>query len=206
MKIRKDMIFAVLTTFCMCALMFTVIPIRSGLPYDPWADIDDNGKIDMKDIGNVAAQFMTSGDPTKNVNVTNWPTHPPYQVINVFRNENFTIQPNIPVTKTSPWLCVAGYREAIIYVQIDWGSGSTDGPWQVYFQTRSSVDNMIDWFNTTYTLVFMGQSNPAGMPLTYTYTKPLVGSDVQFDFTVWDQNTHVYLPYVLVSMSLYLRA
>ena len=77
MKIRKDMIFAVLTTFCMCALMFTVVPIRSGLPYDPWADIDDNGKIDMKDIGNVAAQFMASGDPTKNVNVTNWPEDRP---------------------------------------------------------------------------------------------------------------------------------
>jgi hypothetical protein len=63
MKIRKDMIFAVLTTFCLCALMFAVIPIRSGLPYDAWSDIDDNGKIDMKDIGNVAARFMTTGEP-----------------------------------------------------------------------------------------------------------------------------------------------
>jgi len=71
MKIRKDMIFAVLTTFCMCALMFAVIPIRSGLPYDPWADLDSNGKIDMKDIANVASQFGTAGDSTKNVNVTN---------------------------------------------------------------------------------------------------------------------------------------
>jgi hypothetical protein len=89
MKIRKDMIFAILTTFCMCALMFTVIPIRSGLPYDPWADIDDNGKIDMKDIGNVAARFMASGDSTKNVNVTNWPLpYPPFKTI--LYTENFT--------------------------------------------------------------------------------------------------------------------
>jgi hypothetical protein len=74
MKMRKDVIFAILTTFCLCALMFSVIPIKSaGLPYDPWTDINEDGTINMKDIGNVAAQFGTTGDPTKNVTVTNWP-------------------------------------------------------------------------------------------------------------------------------------
>jgi hypothetical protein len=71
--IRKDVIFAILTTFCLCALMFTVIPIRSQEPYDPWADIDENGKINMYDIGYTAQRFGATGDPTKNVNVTNWP-------------------------------------------------------------------------------------------------------------------------------------
>ena len=61
MKIRKDMIFAVLTTFCLSALMFAVIPIRSGLPYDPWADINDDGKINMYDIGYTARLFGTTG-------------------------------------------------------------------------------------------------------------------------------------------------
>lgn len=65
--IRKDMIFAILTTFCLCALMFTVIPIRSGQPYDPWADLNDDGTINMKDVATVASQFGTSGDSTKNV-------------------------------------------------------------------------------------------------------------------------------------------
>lgn len=83
MKNRKDMIIAVLTTFCISALMFAVIPIRSVVPYDPWADVrgtdpnDPNipdGKIDMRDIGYIASQFMATGDPTKNVNVTNWPS------------------------------------------------------------------------------------------------------------------------------------
>jgi len=67
MKIRKDMIFVVLTTFCLSALMFAVIPIRSSTSglgeYSPWMDTNDDGKIDMYDIGNVAAQYMTSGDP-----------------------------------------------------------------------------------------------------------------------------------------------
>jgi len=62
MKIRKDMIFAVLTTFCLNALMFAVIPIRGGSSYDPWMDINDDGKIDMTDIGKVAFVYSTSGD------------------------------------------------------------------------------------------------------------------------------------------------
>jgi len=97
MKIRKNMIFAVLTTFCLSALMFTVIPIRSGLPYDPWADIDANGKIDMKDIGNVASQFGTAGDSTKNVNVTNWPSQ---QNVGSYGSSTLTQNITIPA-KTS---------------------------------------------------------------------------------------------------------
>lgn len=41
--------------------------------YDPWADINDDGKIDIKDIAYTAKLFGTLGDPTKNVTVTNWP-------------------------------------------------------------------------------------------------------------------------------------
>jgi hypothetical protein len=62
MKIRKDIIFAVLTTFCLSALMFAVIPIRSGSSYDPWMDINDDGKINMWDISYVASVFGTSGE------------------------------------------------------------------------------------------------------------------------------------------------
>lgn len=71
--IRKDVMFAIVTTFCLCALMFAVMPIRSQVPYDPWADINDDGKINMYDIGYTAQRFGATGDLTKNVNVTNWP-------------------------------------------------------------------------------------------------------------------------------------
>jgi hypothetical protein len=79
--IKKDVIITVLTTFCLTATLFTVIPIRSGLPYDPWADLRGpyadpdipEGTINMRDIGYIASMFMTSGDPTKNVTVTNLP-------------------------------------------------------------------------------------------------------------------------------------
>jgi hypothetical protein len=74
MKVRKDLVLAVLATFCLTVTLFSLVPVRSSLPYSPWSDtFDENGKIDMKDIGNIAAQFGTTGDPTKNVNVMNWP-------------------------------------------------------------------------------------------------------------------------------------
>jgi hypothetical protein len=78
MKIRKDMIFAVLTTFCMCALMFAVIPISGLPPYDPWADYNADDFIDIKDVSSVARLYGTTNTDnlTRNVNVTNWPTTP----------------------------------------------------------------------------------------------------------------------------------
>ncbi|UCB59984.1 MAG: hypothetical protein JSW72_07690 [Candidatus Bathyarchaeota archaeon] len=53
-----------------------VSPFVVGLTasqYDPWADINDDGKIDIKDVAYTAKLFGTLGDPTKNVTVTNWP-------------------------------------------------------------------------------------------------------------------------------------
>jgi hypothetical protein len=41
--------------------------------YDPWCDQDSDGDVDIYDIVPAAAAYGTTGDPTKNVNVTNWP-------------------------------------------------------------------------------------------------------------------------------------
>jgi len=78
MKIRKDLIIVVLATFCLTFALFTILPTGSNYKassigeYDPWIDINDDGKIDMKDVRSVAISFGTTGDPTRNVNVTNW--------------------------------------------------------------------------------------------------------------------------------------
>ena len=64
MKIRKDFIFAVLTTFCLTVTLFSILPTRSAPgSYDPWADINNDGKINMYDIGYVASRFMATGEP-----------------------------------------------------------------------------------------------------------------------------------------------
>jgi hypothetical protein len=61
---KKDLIIAVLCTFCLATTLFTVIPrISSTGTYDPWLDINDDGKIDMKDIAFVARAFSSHGTP-----------------------------------------------------------------------------------------------------------------------------------------------
>ena len=74
--IRKDFVIAILATLCLSATLFIALPTKSSPSpspeYDPWADINDDGTINMYDIAYTAQRYGTSGDPTKNVNVTNW--------------------------------------------------------------------------------------------------------------------------------------
>jgi hypothetical protein len=71
--IKKELIVAVLATFCLTATLFLIIPIRSASLYDPILDVNHDGKIDIKDIAAVAKAYGTAGDPTVPVNVTNLP-------------------------------------------------------------------------------------------------------------------------------------
>jgi hypothetical protein len=50
-----------------------LVPLTASAPYDPWYDLDENGKIDIFDVVQLAGAYGTSGDPGKNVTVTNWP-------------------------------------------------------------------------------------------------------------------------------------
>ncbi|MDH5482621.1 MAG: hypothetical protein OEY22_07075 [Candidatus Bathyarchaeota archaeon] len=56
----------VLTTMLVAALFLTFAkgPIE---PYDPWADPNDDGYIDVKDLLNLALRYGSFGDPTKPV-------------------------------------------------------------------------------------------------------------------------------------------
>jgi hypothetical protein len=62
-------------TALMLSLMFISLSgSQTSMPYDPWADINDDGKIDMRDIGYEARLFGTTGDPIKPVVIQgyNW--------------------------------------------------------------------------------------------------------------------------------------
>jgi hypothetical protein len=63
--IKRDLIVAVLLTFCLTVLMFQVLPIGSqdAGDYDPWYDVNDDGTIDMRDIGGMARKFGATGTP-----------------------------------------------------------------------------------------------------------------------------------------------
>lgn len=69
---KKDLLIAVLATFCLAAVLFMIMPTRSSPgagEYDAWMDIDSNGKINIIDISSIARAFGTSGDPTKPVEI-----------------------------------------------------------------------------------------------------------------------------------------
>jgi len=75
MKIRRDLIVVALATFCLTATMFMVVTSRSADDpnWNPWADLQDDGTVDIYDAITLANAYGSSGDTTKNVNVTNWP-------------------------------------------------------------------------------------------------------------------------------------
>jgi len=70
----KNYLVAVLLCSMILALAFIQNSgSQTTFQYDPWADINDDGYIDGKDISYTCRLFGKAGDPTKNVNVTNWP-------------------------------------------------------------------------------------------------------------------------------------
>jgi hypothetical protein len=64
MKISvSGLLNVVLVTMLVTALFFVAVRSASPPPYDPWADIDNNGFIDVKDILYVALHYGASGTP-----------------------------------------------------------------------------------------------------------------------------------------------
>lgn len=62
----------------MFLISFSLVGITASQGvYDPWCDQDSDGDIDIFDIVPAAAAYGTTGDPTKNVSVINWPTDTP---------------------------------------------------------------------------------------------------------------------------------
>jgi hypothetical protein len=64
---------ATLATVLLTSLLFLAVTSSSSQQYDPWADYDANGLIDIFDVVKVAIAYGMTGDATRNVSVTNWP-------------------------------------------------------------------------------------------------------------------------------------
>jgi hypothetical protein len=93
MVIKKDLVIAVLAAFCVTATLFVIMPTRSSPQgYDPWLDVNEDGTINILDISAMAKAFMTTGDPTKNVNVTNFPVAQPLPIhkISIYKSINYS--------------------------------------------------------------------------------------------------------------------
>ena len=59
---KKNVIITLLIAVSLTVALFTVILVGGqSVEYDPWIDVNDDGKIDMKDIGQVARAFGATG-------------------------------------------------------------------------------------------------------------------------------------------------
>ena len=67
--LKKRYMLVLTLAFCLTATLF----IAASVGYDPWLDHDEDGDVDTDDLYLLAGEYGSSGDPTKNVNVTNFP-------------------------------------------------------------------------------------------------------------------------------------
>jgi len=66
MTSKKDLIIATLSTFCLTATLFMIIPTRSSPDigeYSPWIDINDDGVIDISELMIMVGSIPSSGTP-----------------------------------------------------------------------------------------------------------------------------------------------
>jgi hypothetical protein len=95
--------------FLVGALVFAVLPVgsqTSQLQYDPWADINGDGKIDIYDIAYSAIRFGSSGDPTRQVVIS--------------RHEAFSQVVNFTVTAPGYyyWANTTGFERLSVAIKV----------------------------------------------------------------------------------------
>lgn len=73
MVTKKIFVIIVLATLCLTLTLFSIIPVMSVPEYDPWKDVNEDGVIDAKEYQLIKNAIPSMGDPTKNVNVVNFP-------------------------------------------------------------------------------------------------------------------------------------
>ena len=101
----RNFMAATLLTALMLALLF--IPMsgsQASKQYDPWMDINDDGRIDMRDITQLCINFMATGDPTKNVTVSGYGFKVLNYDINITANTGGCIN-----------VSVSGYRQITLH-------------------------------------------------------------------------------------------
>ncbi len=105
--IKKRPLLVAALVFCLTATIFIV----SSTGYDPWIDYDEDGTVDYDDFISLAGEYGTSGDPTKNVSVTNWPPIQEVAVINWPVREAITVWFEEPVSTASPLVSTSFYAD-----------------------------------------------------------------------------------------------
>jgi len=166
---RKYLALTISIILCLGATLFLIRQATSQTPgqYDPWLDTNGNGKVDVTDIAYVAKAFGSSGDPTRNVNVTNWPA--PYLIQTVSLNCTFTeLHNNSEIYyyggySITPFIYVGGYSRMWIHLIPPNPNATTEYTIANYSVTNYAVG--IDWITdpSSSFLAFEGIGNIQSM-------------------------------------------
>lgn len=70
---KKRFAIAFLFAAVLLTVAFAPLSGQQGSNYDPWLDFNGDGKVDVNDLQTMGQTYGSSGDSTKNVNVTNFP-------------------------------------------------------------------------------------------------------------------------------------
>jgi hypothetical protein len=90
------------------ALLITpfFVGFTSSAPYDPWADLDSDGDIDIFDVVKMVDSYGTTGDPAKNVTIAGRISKMALTVTNQIVDAGGSYQ--------TPWIIVDGYSKVTI--------------------------------------------------------------------------------------------
>lgn len=70
---RKHFVIATLISVALLTVVFIPLSNQQEDRYDPWIDYNDDGTVNADDLYTFGQAYGSSGNPTKNVNVTNFP-------------------------------------------------------------------------------------------------------------------------------------
>jgi hypothetical protein len=204
----KNYLVAIVLTALMLAIMF--IPMsgsQSTKQYDPWLDYNDDGKISLADLVSLAQSYGTTGNPTKNVNVTNW--QPNYAMETYWEHLNITWKNGYG----NVGLGVGGKRwfgdfdKMYVYLEIENISKSAEGKrvtiWISQIQwsfiiNGKYVSALEDLSPNVANITFPGYTRWSGGPFEF----EMKGPKYDFAFTVTSDAPDGW---VIISVYVYLR-
>jgi len=119
LNVKNYLVVAVLSAMVLALTFIPMSGSQTQRQYDPWLDYNDDGKISLADLVSLAQSYGTTGDPTKNVNVTNWPNWPisQYNILH-FSDFNISWMMGLPTYYVPlPIGYVGGYSRMSIFIQ-----------------------------------------------------------------------------------------
>jgi hypothetical protein len=210
----------VLVTILATSLLFmntksTIEPkTASAGTYDPWLDYNEDGYIGIDDIFSTASSFAAEGDPTKNVNITNWDDASPklrYEVLNLGmfnlsnRYETHDVPP-IPDT-----IFCGGYSKiAVMYTIYDAAPG--DYSIDIWLKNLCwSCGEPAGWFTTLEWVYLLNTTvdHASGMSTYYPPPPAIIetkGSNVSLTFATHSDAPNWADLWIRIEVSIYLRS